>query len=102
MEKMEDVIQRIIETKIPNECVFDAHTIIEYLIQNESDIYLSSHEHGWKTKSYHSIISKTIDNFSSGDNRLVKRIGDCWSMNIHKKFSKNTCWRKLGKKERWM
>lgn len=98
MEQMEVFIRRIIESKIPKGCIFDAHTIIEYLIQNESDTYLSSHEKGWETKSYHSMISKTIDNFSKGDNHHIKKVGNCWSMNIHKKFSKNTCWCKSNKK----
>ena len=89
---MRNIIQSIIQNKITKGCVFDAHSIIEYLIQNQSDIYLSSYQNGWSTKFYHSEISRTIASF---DGIIIKRVGKCWSLNIHKKFTINVCWIKL-------
>lgn len=89
---MRNIIQTIIQEQIPKGSVFDTHTIIEYLIQNQSDIYLSSYNNDWTTEFYHSVISKEIAHF---EDALLKRIGDCWSLNIHKNFSTNVCWIKL-------
>lgn len=90
--KMKSIIQTIINSKIPRGSIFDAHSIIEYLIQNHSDIYLSSYQNGWSTEYYHSEISKTIAAFEGS---ILKRQGECWSLNIHKKFSLNVGWIKL-------
>lgn len=89
---MKEIIEKIITKKIKKGYIFDAHTIIEYLIQNESDIYLSTHTNSWATSYYHSEISKTIDSF---EGILIKRFGLSWSQNIHNKFSENVCWIKL-------
>jgi len=89
---MKNTIKTIIQTEIPNQFIFDAHSIIEYLIQYHSDIYLSSHENGWTTDFYHSEISKSIASFEGS---ILKRQGESWSRNIHKKFSPNVCWLKL-------
>jgi len=71
--KMRNTIQTIIQSKIPKEFVFDAHSIIEYLIQYHNDIYLSSHQNGWSTKYYHSEISKSIASFEGS---ILKRQGE--------------------------
>ncbi|RUT73308.1 hypothetical protein [Ancylomarina longa] len=89
---MRNTIQIIIQSKIPKEFVFDTHSIIDYLIQYHSDIYLSSHQNGWTTEFYHSEISKLIASFEGS---IIKRQGECWSRNIHFKFSQNACWLKL-------
>ena len=91
MEKLKEKIQFIIEDIIPTGCFFDAHSIIEYLIQHHSDIYLSSYQKDWTTEYYHSMISKTIDNF---DGTIIKREVLSWSLNIHKRFTTNACWLK--------
>lgn len=89
---MREQIQSIIQHQIPNGCIFDAHSIIEYLIQNHSDDYLSFYRNG-TTEFYHSEISKTIDSF---DGIIIKRVGErSWSLNIHKKFTQNACWKKM-------
>jgi len=89
---MKNAIQTIIQDQIPKGCNFDAHTIIEYLIQNQSDIYLSSYKNDWTTEFYHSIISKEIAHF---EDTILARVGQSWSLNIHKNFSTNICWTKL-------
>ena len=89
---MKNHIQNIIVSVIPKGCIFDAHSIIEYLLQNHSDVYLSSFHNGWTTEYYHSEISKTIASF---EGRIINRVGQCWSQNIHNKFTENVSWQKL-------
>jgi hypothetical protein len=86
---MEKTIEKIIREKIPEGCIFDAHSIINYLIQNESDTYLSSYKNNWTTKYYHSEISKQIASF---ENKTLERMKDSWSLNINNNFSRNACW----------
>jgi hypothetical protein len=65
--------------------------IIEYLLQNHSDVYLQKCE-GRTTLSYHGYIGQVIDGIA--EEGLAKRRGDSWSLNIHKTFSKCACWEK--------
>jgi hypothetical protein len=88
---MKNTIQTIIQSKIPKGSIFDAHSIIEYLIQCNSDTYLSFYQNNWKTEFFHSEISKLIATF---DGELIERKGTCWSQNIHKRFTSNACWLK--------
>jgi len=70
---MKKVIETIIQKEIPKGKFFDAHSIIEYLVQNESDVYLSSHKEDWTTEYYHSHISSIIAEF---ENNLIQRQGE--------------------------
>lgn len=88
---MKQVIKNIIESKIPKGFIFDAHSIIDYLIQNETETYLSFYENKWKTNYFHSEISKLIATF---ENTLIDRQGTSWSRNIHNNFTENVCWLK--------
>jgi len=89
---MKNAIQSIIQEQVSKGGVFDAHSIIEFLIQNHSDIYLSSYKNGWTTEFYHGYISKEIASF---EDTIIERVGQSWSLNVHKKFSTNVCWIKL-------
>jgi len=89
---MENAIKTIILSKIPKGHIFDAHTIIEHLIQYDSDTYLSSYQNNWKTDSYHREISKLITTF---EGEIIERQGTSWSKNIHEKFTANVCWLKI-------
>lgn len=89
---MKTLIQSIIQNDIPKNCVFDVHSIIEYLIQYHSDVYLSTHQNNWTTEFYHSEISKKIASF---EGNIITRQGESWSRNIHYNFSTNKCWVKL-------
>ncbi len=88
---MKNTIKKIIQSEIPKGCIFDAHSIIEYLIQFDSDTYLSYYQNNWKTKDFHREISKLITTL---EGELIDRQGTSWSLNIHKKFSQNVCWLK--------
>ena len=83
---MESTIKTIIQSEIPKECIFDAHTIINYLIQNHNNIYLSTKKNNWTTAFYHSEISKTIATFEES---ILKRLGESWSININNQYSQN-------------
>lgn len=89
---MKNTIQTIIQNEIPKGYIFDSHSIIDYIVQYCSDKYLDSYKQGWTTELYHGYIGKTIASF---EGNLIERIGDSWSLNIHKKFSENVCWKKL-------
>ena len=87
---MKEIIKSIIG-EIPSGKVFDTHTIIEYLLQKNSDAYLHNCN-GKSTELYHGYISQVISEIAKEG--LVKRIGDSWSLNIHKSFSECACWEK--------
>ena len=89
---MKNTIEAIIQKAIPKDCVFDAHSIINFLIRYHNDLYLASYQQGWTTAYYHSEISKAIGNFES---KLIKRIGESWSQNVNGEFCQNKCWIKL-------
>jgi len=89
-ENFEPIIESIIE-RIPNGMIFDTHTIIEYLLQNDSDVYLQNYN-GKTTELYHADIGKTVSGIAKKG--LIQPIGDSWSLNIHKKFSECYCWKK--------
>jgi hypothetical protein len=87
---MKEIIKSIIG-HIPAGMIFDTHTIIEYLLQNDTDEYLK-HCKGMTTLSYHGFIGQTISEIA--DEGLVENIGKSWSLTIHKTFSESTCWKK--------
>jgi hypothetical protein len=87
---MKEIIKSIIG-RIPSGMVFDVHTIIEYLLQNNSDAYLQNFN-GNTTELYHASIGQFIADIEKEG--LVERMGDSWSLNIHKTFSKCSCWKK--------
>jgi hypothetical protein len=64
---------------------------VSYLLQNNSDAYLANYN-GNSTELYHGHIGKFIAKIA--DEGLVSRIGDSWSLNIHKTFSECACWQK--------
>lgn len=96
MTQLEATIQAIIQN-IPQGDIFDAHSIIDFLIQNNSDVYLDSYRQGMTTKVYHSQISKIINSFANpnDNNRLLDRLGgNIWSRNIHQHFTNNAPYRR--------
>jgi len=72
--------------------IFDTHAIIEYLLQNDSDAYLQNCN-GKNTELYHAYIGQVVADIA--EEGLIERIGDSWSQNIHKTFSKCSCWKKM-------
>jgi hypothetical protein len=87
---MKETIKSIIG-HIPAGMIFDTHTIIEYLLQNDTDAYLQNCK-GRTTELYHASIGQTISEIAKEG--LVENIGKSWSLTIHKTFSESTCWKK--------
>jgi len=88
-------VKEVIEStigNIPSGMIFDAHTIIEYLLQKNSDAYLDNYSGKTSTELYHAYIGQVIADIEKEG--LIERIGDSWSLNIHKTFSKCSCWKK--------
>jgi len=88
---MKEIIKSIIIEQIPSGMIFDTHTIIEYLLQENSDAYLNNYNKT-NTELYHGYISQVISDIEK--EKLVERIGDSWSLTIHKTFGKCACWKK--------
>jgi len=89
-KEMKEIIESIIE-EISSGLIFDTHTIIECLLQKNSDAYLNNYNHT-STELYHGYISQIITDLEK--KKLVERIGDSWSLNIRDNFSKCACWKK--------
>jgi len=93
-EKMKEIIKSIIIKEIPSGMIFDTHTIIEYLLQNDSDTYLENYEGKTSTELYHSYISQVISAIASEVG--VKKLDEkSWSLNIRDNFSECACWKKV-------
>lgn len=76
---------------VPKGHYFDTHTLIEYLIQKHSDVYLDSFCKT-TTSLYHGYIGQVLrDNFVGIS---VTQIGESFSKNIHDGYSGCTLWKK--------
>ena len=92
MDRMKAIIADFIRRGIPAGHIFDAHTVIDYLILNHSDEYHSYRYADETTEHFHSRISKLIDSF---DSSLITRLDrNSLSKNIRDNFTTNTCWLK--------
>ena len=81
-------------TKVPKGCIFDAHSVINYLLKKHSDDYLGFHLSDEPTNSFHSRVSRVINSFV--DDKVIERIDvKSYSLNIRGNFSENSCWKKL-------
>jgi hypothetical protein len=96
---IQDAIKRIIEV-IPKGKIFDSHYVINQLISDYSDEYLtfasSIADSQNKTSTVHGQIGKEIKKFS--DSGLIKQegeTGDFWSDNIRGNASECTGWKKV-------
>lgn len=87
---MDNVINDIISL-IPKGCVFDAHTIIQIMLEQYSDEYLSNYCKG-STNLYHGYISECIAKLNG---KGIEQKGMSWSRNIHGKYSLCTYWVKV-------
>jgi len=91
---MEEAVARIIDS-IPRGCSFDSHFVIARLVKEHSDQYLifasGIATDSNKTLSVHGKIGQQIARL---DGRVIDRMGDSWSENIHGSASKCASWRK--------
>jgi len=68
---------------IPLGMYFDVHTVVEKLLQEHDDVYLTNVGHYTSAAQYHSKISSLI----AHDTDIVEKAGNSYSKNIHDKFS---------------
>lgn len=89
---MKDIIIEIVKRDIPRGLIFDSHAVIFLLLQKSSDDYLTQNKNQ-TTASYHGSIAAAIASLENDG--LINKVGSSWSKNIHDKFSKCECWKKL-------
>jgi hypothetical protein len=91
---MENAIRKIVDG-VPQGCIFDSHFVISQLIKEFSDEYLSfaGRFAGGKqpTLTTHGQIGQEINRL---DGRVIERVGDAWSENIHGTLGRCACWKK--------
>ena len=80
--------------KVPKGCIFDAHSVINYLLKQHSDDYLGFHLNDEPTNSFHSRVSRVINSFVE-DNVIERLDAKSYSLNIRGNLSENSCWKKL-------
>lgn len=91
---MNDLTQLIGEflRTVPSGTIVDAHTVIEHLRKNGGDAYLDGYRHGEGVASYHSRISRMIEDFT--ETVLTRISGGSHSENTHGNLTDNACWRR--------
>ena len=88
--EMEKTLREII-LRVPAGAYFDVHTIVEILLQDHDDVYLSNVGHYRSAAQYHARISTIIGRHAE----IVEKAGDSHSKNIHKKFSECHLFRRI-------
>ena len=79
---LEQAVRDII-SGVPAEVFFDVHTVVEKLLQEHDDVYLMNIGNYTSAAQYHSKISSII----AHEDDIAEKVGDCYSKNIHDKFS---------------
>lgn len=80
-------------SEVPHGCIFDAHAVIFYLLENHPDEYLRFHAVEEPVNSFHSRISRAVDKFT--DNGTIERvIAESYSKTITGNYLANACWKK--------
>ncbi|HNQ77037.1 MAG TPA: hypothetical protein PKJ37_12125 [Acidobacteriota bacterium] len=88
MDELDEAIRQIVDS-ISAGLVFDNHTVIQKLIEEYSDTYLSSFS-GGTTEGYHGlIIAQKIRDL--GESFVILR-RKAYSKNIHGKYTECDCW----------
>ena len=93
---MQNAIKAIID-EIPSGRIFDSHYVINRLIKEYSDNYLTYasniDSNSNKTLVVHGNIGKEIAKFN---NTIIRQLSDLsWSENIHGKSNDCACWQKI-------
>ena len=74
---------RDIVIDMPANAFFDVHTVVEKLLQEHDDVYMTNIGHYTSAAQYHSKISAVI----SHNTDIAEKAGESFSKNIHDKFS---------------
>lgn len=98
---LEQAIAEIV-SKIPSNCIFDAHTVINELLANKKYREVYMQEYSGPIKNYHSNIAKKICKvLETGLEPIVERLKfdndkdiKSYSHTIYGNLEECTCWRK--------
>ena len=92
---MKELIRTIIG-EMPKGCIFDSHTVIQLIIERNTEVYLQAYQGQATVESFHGLLAKEIDAFTKPENgELIQRLeGESWSKNIRNNYSTCACWRK--------
>ncbi len=92
MNNLKQLIGEFLQT-VPSGTIIDAHTVINFLWERHSDVYLACHPNGLAMKSFHGIISGAIDSF---DGELLRALpNESFSRTLSGSYTANKCWIKL-------
>lgn len=80
-------------SKVPKGCIFDAHAVIQYIIQEHPNDYRKFYN-VFPVNFFHSWVSRVINSFVK-DNVIERCKEKCYSLNSKNNFSENSCWKKL-------
>lgn len=81
--------------EMPKGCIFDSHTMIQFLMEKNTEVYLQAYKGEATVESFHSRLAKEIEAFTQPEKgELIKRVGDAWSKNIRNNYSTCACWQK--------
>ncbi|MCL2232708.1 MAG: hypothetical protein FWB99_06480 [Treponema sp.] len=80
--ELEEAVREIV-TGMPLDVSFDVHTVVEKLLQEHDDVYLTNIGHYTSASQYHSKISAIV----AHNTDIVERAGNSFSKNIHDKYS---------------
>lgn len=81
-------------SEVPPGCIFDAHAVIFYLLENHPDEYLRFHAVEEPINSFHSRISRVVAKLAN--NVMIERVDtDAYSKTITGNYRANACWKKL-------
>ena len=85
-----EIAIRQILSGIPADHYVDVHTIIQLMLQDHDDVYITNVGNYTAASQYHSKISSII----AQETDLVEMIGNSYSRNIHYKFGENHLFRR--------
>jgi hypothetical protein len=98
LDVLRPCIEEIIREDIEKENYFDAHVVIDRLIEKYSDEYLKQYvKTGGSTEYYHSEISKEIDSFVGTLSERIQENGtpvQSRSRTIHNKLQPCAIWKR--------
>ena len=88
--EMDKAIREVI-TGMPSDVYFDVHTVINKLLQDHDEVYITNIGNYTSAAQYHSKISSII----ASNIDIAENAGNSFSKNIHDKFSECHLFRRI-------
>lgn len=93
-QQMKTVIREILENEINSGLIFDAHTVIYFIIIKNNDLY-ENFRNEQEVHLYHSYLSKIIREFEKEEPKIIDLKVNSYSKNVNDNFSECKCWKKI-------